>query len=455
MLRVPIVDRKGARERRPEPQEKVSASPRLGRPSQPAPAEPSHQRETSRPRELPRPHEPSHVSEPPRVSDHAARLRSEPIAAAEPHPLDRVLLVLTLMLVGVGVVMVYSSSTVIGAARFHSAGFFMLRQVVYTAIGLIVFAAAARVPVDVVRRSGPILLGVGLVLLIAVLTTQSARNGARRWIDVFGLVSFQPSELVKFAVVLFLADRLARQQERLASFAHGLVPHLVILAVLLGLIVLEPNLSTAVAIALIAGVLMICAQVRVRHLFLLLLIAAPLIALLILMEPYRVVRLVGFLPIMDRADPTTYQIQQGFVALGSGGLFGRGLGRSLQKFYFLPEPYTDSIYPIIGEEFGLVGTLAVLGLYAAFGWRGVQIARRQATLYRLLLAVGLTASVMVYAALNIAVMTGLLPATGLPLPFISYGGSALLFNLTATGLLLGLSRERRVERAGFERTVTS
>lgn len=360
-------------------------------------------------------------------------------------PTDWTLLLVTLMLVGIGMVMVYSSSTAIGAAKFGGSGFFMVRQAMRAAVGLgLLWMAAYRLPVDRLRRLSPILLLIGTALLLVPLVGNTTYRGASRWLHLFG-VTFQPSELVKFVLILFLADRLARQQDRLASFVHGLLPHLVILVVVLGLIVVEPDLSTTVAIALIAGAIMLAARVRTRHLLVLAFAAGGIVALLIMAESYRMSRLTGFMGLFGTAHSPSYQIQQGFVALGSGGVIGRGLGRSLQKYFFLPEPYTDSIFPIIGEEFGLVGTLTVVALYGVFGWRGVRVARQQATLFRFLLAVGITANVMVYASLNTAVMTGLLPATGLPLPFISYGGSAMVLNLAATGVLAALSRQRRAD----------
>jgi len=338
-------------------------------------------------------------------------------------------------------VMVYSSSTVIAATRFDSPTFFMVRQLVRAGFGMLLLVAAMRAPVEFLQKHKLFLVTVAFALLLVPHVLAIAHKGGKSWIAYRG-ASFQPSELMKLALVVLLADRLARQQERLSSFANGLVPHLVLVSIPLGIIVAEPDLGTAVATACMIGVVMVAAQVRVRHLILLVLAAGAVMALLIWVEPYRLKRLV-----------VGYQIEQGFVAFGSGGVLGRGLGRSLQKFFFLPEPYTDSIFPIIGEEFGLIGTLGVLALFILFGWRGAQIARRQPTLFRFLLAVGLTANVMVYAALNIAVTTGLIPTTGLPLPFISYGGSALVLNLGLVGILLNLSRQHRVEgtEASFRR----
>lgn len=364
----------------------------------------------------------------------ADQTREEQVQASI-QTVDWTLLGVAVALLGIGAVMVYSSSTVIAATKFDSPTFFMTRQLVRTALGLGLLVAAVRMPVEFLRRYKLLLVGGAFFLLLVPQLAGVAYKGAKSWISVPG-ASFQPSELMKLALIVFLADRLARQQAQLSRFRDGVLPYLVFISIPLGLIVIEPDLGTAVAIALIIGAIMVAAQVRMRHLMVLAMAATTLVALLIWIAPYR----------LKRLEPG-YQIQQGFVALGSGGIFGRGLGKSLQKFFFLPEPYTDSIFPIIGEEFGLMGTVVVLVLFAVFGWRGVRIARHQPTLFGFLLAVGLTANVMVYAALNIAMTTGLIPATGLPLPFISYGGSALVLHLGATGVLLNLSRFHRVKEA--------
>jgi len=389
-----------------------------------------------------------HQRERPNVSSRGVAVE-KPVRYTRSH-YDHVLAAVVFLLIGIGTVMVYSSSTVIGAAKFGSTGFFMVRHAIHLVAGLVAFAVAYRLPFDKLRSIAPVILLVAFILLVVPLVAGPTHKGAQRWITLFGF-SFQPSEVAKFALIVFLADRLSRQQDRLRSFAQGLLPHLAIIALVLGLIIAEPDLSTSVAIALIVGVMMFAAQVRVRHLLVLAIVLGVLVAILIVAEPYRMARLTGYLSGESGSSPS-YQIQQGFVAMGSGGVFGRGLGQSLQKYFFLPEPYTDSIFPIIGEEFGLIGTIGILALFGLFGWRAIEVIRHQPTLYRFLLGVGLTANVMVYATLNMAVMTGLLPATGLPLPFISYGGTALAINLAAVGLLLNLSRgiSATVEAHGTE-----
>ncbi|HQK23326.1 MAG TPA: FtsW/RodA/SpoVE family cell cycle protein, partial [Candidatus Latescibacteria bacterium] len=290
---------------------------------------------------------------------------------------------------------------------------------------------------DRVRKYFPYFAFASFSLLLLPALFSVAYKGARSWVNLLGL-TLQPSEIVKFALILYLADRLTKHQERLESLKDGVLPLIGLICIPLGIIVLEPDVGTAVAMAAVFGVMMFVANIRMRHILPLMGAVALAVYVLIIIEPYRLKRL-----------EAGYQIQQGFVAMGSGGLLGRGLGRSIQKYFFLPEPYTDSILPIIGEEFGFIGTVAVVLLFCLFGWRGLRIAYQQPTLFRFLLATGLTANILMYALLNMGVMTALMPTTGLPLPFISYGGSSLVLNLAGTGLLLNLSRQRRL-REGEE-----
>jgi len=362
---------------------------------------------------------------------------AEQALASSSQPLDVILLAVTVMIVGFGATMVYSSSSVIAAEKFGGPAHFMVRQVTRAVLGFLCLLAALFIPVDRVRKYFPHLAFASFSLLLLPALFSVAYKGARSWVNLLG-VTLQPSEIVKFALILYLADRLTKHQERLESLKDGVLPLIGLICIPLGIIVLEPDVGTAVAMASVFGVMMFVANIRMRHILPLMGAVALAVYVLIIIEPYRLKRL-----------EAGYQIQQGFVAMGSGGLLGRGLGRSIQKYFFLPEPYTDSILPVIGEEFGFIGTVAVVLLFCLFGWRGLRIAYQQATLFRFLLATGLTANILMYALLNMAVMTALLPTTGLPLPFISYGGSSLVLNLAGTGLLLNLSRQRRL-REGEE-----
>ncbi len=379
--------------------------------------------------------------------------RPRQVAGQQP-PLDYTLLGVTLVLTGVGAVMIYSASSVLAASKYESSTFFLVRHLVRVALGLGLLWAATHVRAEWIRKfSVPMLVAaVGLLVVLLVMKAvdpSGAAKGAYRWLRLPG-VSFQPTELVKFAFIFFLADRLASQQGELSDFKRIVAPHFVLLGTALLLIVLQPDLSTAVAIALISGVIMLAAGLRIRHAAFLLAVMTAAVTALINLEPYRIRRILDFWllsKLRGTEEQLSYQIWQGFVALGSGGLFGRGPGHSLQKYFFLPEPHTDSVFPILGEELGLIGTLGVVILFGVLGRQGLRIAARQQKLYCFLVAVGLTANIMIYATLNISVMLGLVPATGLPLPFLSYGGSAMLFNLGSVGLLLSLGRYAAEERA--------
>jgi cell division protein FtsW len=356
----------------------------------------------------------------------------QPGVAVE-QPIDWLLLSVTVIIVGFGATMVYSSSTVIAAAKFDGPMFFMTRQVIRALIGCGLLAGACWLPLESARKYSRYVLIAALLFLLVPAMLSVATKGAKSWVHLLG-VTFQPSEFVKLTLIFYLADRLSQHQERLASLKDGVLPHVAMLCVPLGLIVLEPDVGTAVAMASVFGVMMFAANVRIRHLLLLLASAAAVVVILILIEPYRMKRI-----------EAGYQIKQGLVAFGSGGISGRGLGRSLQKFFFLPEPYTDSIFPIIGEEFGFIGTVSIIVLFLVFAWRGLRIAYQQPSLFRFLLATGLTANILMYALLNMLVVTAIIPATGLPLPFISYGGSSLILNLASVGFLLNMSGTRRLD----------
>ena len=368
-------------------------------------------------------------------------------SAKQMQSFDYILLAVVLVLTGMGTVMVYSSSSVLAAARFEDASFYLLRHVSRVIVGIAAMYGATRLPIRTIGRisGGLMVVSIGLLVVLLVMKLvdpSGAAKGAYRWIRLPGF-SFQPSEFARLAFLFFLASMLSKQQKRLADFKQGVLPHVVILGIVLGLIVAQPDLSTAVAIAVTAGIVLLAAGMRIRHALLLGGVMIGAVVVLTWIEPYRMRRVTDFwlLSLLSGEESQmSYQIRQGFVAMGSGGIFGRGLGQSLQKYFFLPEPHTDSVFAIVGEEFGILGTLTIVALFAVLGRQGYRIAVRQTELFPYLLAVGLTAGIMVYGTLNICVMLGLVPATGLPLPFMSYGGSAIVFNLFSVGLLLNLSR---------------
>ena len=349
-------------------------------------------------------------------------------------------LLISLVLVGLGIVMVYSSSSVLASVRFADSSFFLERQIIRAAIGLIIMFALMCVPLGVWARIATLLLLVGLGSLVLVMIF--GQGPAQRWLPLPAVLSgfsFQPSEFVKLALVLYLADVLVRKENLMRDFKTGLVPRLLVIALVLGLIALQPDLGTAIAVGIIAFVMLWVGGARSLHLVYTGLAALPVIALSLYFSPYQLQRILSFL-YGDDTRGADYQISQSLLALGSGGGIGVGLGDSMQKQQFLPEPHTDFVFALIGEELGLAGTFSVIGLFVALAIHGFRIARQAPTHHGFLVATGITVMISVYAILNIGVVTGMLPTTGLPLPFISYGGSSLLWNLSGIGILAGVAR---------------
>lgn len=356
-------------------------------------------------------------------------------------PSDRFLLVVTLILVGVGIVMIYSASAIRAQERFGDPTFFLKKQLVYAVLGLLAMAWAVGRDLKTFQRLTPILfLGSLLLLLLVLVPHVGIRiNGARRWIRFFGL-SFQPAELGKLAVILFLASYFARRQDRLGSFLDGFLPPLFMTGLVAGLIIIQPNFGTAAILLFVAGLLFFVGGARIGHLLATAVAALPALLFLALQSSHGRTRLLALVDPARVSAKATYQLVQSFYALGPGGLLGRGLGDSMQKLFFLPEPHTDFIFAIVGEEMGFVGAMLVVALYALFLWRGTRAALRAGDPYASYLAMGITGLVVGQAALNIAVVSGLLPTTGVPLPFVSFGGSSLTLTLFGAGVLLNVSR---------------
>ena len=344
-------------------------------------------------------------------------------------------------LVSVGVVMVYSASAIIAADRFRDPYFFLKKQLFWAVLGFGCLWAAMTLNYRILERIMLPLLVVSLVLLVLVLVPPFSQeiNGTRRWFR-WGPVSFQPAELAKFSLVVYLAHFLTRRREVVESFWLGLLPPLLVAGSMAGLVLLQPDLGSSLTLVVLVFCLLFLAGGRVRQMTLVAASALPLLAVAIYMAPYRLKRIMTFLD--PWADPrgSGFQIIQSYLALGSGGLFGRGLGESKQKLFYLPEPYTDFIFAVLGEELGLLGAVSVIGLFGLLIWRGIRIGLGAPDPFGALLALGLTALLACQTLVNLGVVTGALPTKGLPLPFISSGGSALLMALFSTGVLLNISQ---------------
>ncbi|HEY2162284.1 MAG TPA: putative lipid II flippase FtsW [Solirubrobacteraceae bacterium] len=381
----------------------------------------------------------------PTAGDARGRQRASAKRAAPPLE-HRMLLTATLCLLAFGAVMVYSASSPLGVLSGHSGtgtGQFF-RYLIFGAIGLVGMQVLSRHGVTLFQRrlvSMLLLASFALLLLVLVPGFGVQVNGARRWFAA-GPIQFQPSELMKLALVLYVARYLAEHPKRMRGFKEAIAPIAVVAGPACLLIVVEPDLGTALVIAFTVGMLLIAGGMAKRHLALLAAIAVGLTGVLAIAQPYQRSRLTSFLHpcSAETKSGAGYQSCQGQIALGSGGLFGVGLGRSVQKTFYLPEAQTDFILAVIGEELGVMGILGVVFLYGMIAYAGLRTARRAAGRYAKLLATGLTALILCQGLLNIFVVLGLAPLTGVPLPFISYAPTNLCIMLGAVGLLLNIAR---------------
>ena len=363
---------------------------------------------------------------------------------------DRALLLAVGALTAFGLIMVFSASEVQGWLWFHNPAYYFEHQLVWLALGLVLLFAAARIDYHRLRPLAWPLGVVTVVLMVLVLLPHFGVevNGARRWLRL-GPLQMQPAELAKIAAIVFMALWLERHRDRLSSLENGVVPFLALLGFTILLVILERDLGTTLIVAGILLAQFLVAGGRKRHVLLLALITALCVYLFIRMEPYRLHRILAFVDPWSDPLNTGFQAIQSVVALGSGGFAGLGLGHSIQKYQWLPFAHTDFIFAIVGEETGLLGTSAVLALFGLFAYRGYRVALKAPDAFGSLLACGVTTWIALQALINIAAVTVTLPTTGIPLPFISYGGSSLAITLLAVGILLNVSTQS--EKVGWIR----
>ncbi|HWI52068.1 MAG TPA: stage V sporulation protein E [Symbiobacteriaceae bacterium] len=357
---------------------------------------------------------------------------------------DYTLITIVALLLSIGLVMVYSSSTVMAEVDFHNPFHFFQRQAMWAVVGLLSMWFFASIPPWTWQKyARPIVLVVIVLLVLVVIPGIGIyRLGARRWLGA-GPLQFQPSEFAKFAFIMFLADYLSRNPREIRSFWRGLLPALLLLGLFFGLIMLEPDLGTSLTLGGTAFLMLFAGGAELMHLGGLGFMGALGVLGLAFIDAERWSRITTFLnPWSDPSD-SGYQIIQALLAFGSGGLFGVGLGRSRTKHFYLPERHTDMIFAVLGEELGFLGAAMVLLLFFAFAWRGYRIAVQAPDRFTSLLAAGVTSLITLQAAMNIAVVTASIPSTGIPLPFLSYGGTSLLITLSGVGILLGVSRYSR------------
>lgn len=338
-----------------------------------------------------------------------------------------------------GWVMVYSSSALVAELRHQDQFYFLKRQILWSVIGLVAFLISAKVPLSFWQKNSRGFYAVVIASLILVLFVGPTISGARRWIKFPGF-GFQPSELAKLALVIVAADYMDRRQSRLKDFKKGLMPLLALIGAGIGLIVIEPDLGTPILMCGVLASMMILGGVKWAHLAGLSLATVPLIAVAILTVSYRLKRFFAYLDPWSDAQGKGFQLVQSLLAMGSGGFFGRGLGESRLKMGSLPDCHTDFVFAILGEELGLLGTLACAALFLGLCMRGLRIARRAPDLFSRLVAAGISLTIGFQALINMGVAAGLFPTKGMPLPFISFGGSSLVMTMLSVGILASVSR---------------
>lgn len=366
--------------------------------------------------------------------------------------LDYVLIAAVLFLSSFGLLMVYSAGYPLGYIKYDNGSYFFMKQLQWLLIGFIFFGAAAFFPYKAYGKVIRFLVKFAFLLLILVLLPMIGveKNNSQRWIHV-GSIIIQPSEAVKLVMVIYFACVYAKKQRYIANFRKGVMPPLLILAAVFFLILKQPDLGTAVSILLSCGAILLCAGIRKRHLLLLGTMAGTGIAYFAITAPYRMRRLTSFSNPFQDENGDGYQLINSYLAIDSGGFWGNGLGKSVQKLGFLPEAHTDFIMAVVIEELGAVGLLMMIGAYLLMMFRGVRIAVQINDPFGKLLAIGLTFQIMIQALFNLGAVFGLLPITGIPLPFVSYGGSSLLFMLISAGILVNLSShvKRRNKREAY------
>ena len=357
------------------------------------------------------------------------------------NPIDFTLLITILLLLSIGLIMLLSASSPSALSESGSSYSYFFRQAIFAVAGLFMMWVISNIDYRFYQKFYKHAWWIALILLALVLIAGRTINGAKRWIYFTETLSIQPSELVKMLMIIFYAGILVKNRDELNKYGKGFIKHILMLAPIIGLLLLEPHFSASIVIIGICSIMMIIAGCKFWHFLATgLAVGVPAIVALVAFSPYRLQRVVTFLDPWKDATGDGWQVIQSLYAIGSGGLFGAGLGESKQKFLYIPEPHNDFIFSILGEELGFIGCAIVLILFAVFIWRGVLIAMKAPDMFGSLLAIGITALVGIQVIINVAVVTSSMPATGMPLPFFSYGGTALFILLCEMGVLLNISR---------------
>lgn len=353
---------------------------------------------------------------------------------------DMHLLFPVLFLVGIGVVMVYSASSALALKKFGTDYYFLKKQAGFALAGIVALVVCRHFPYTLFRSLTYPLLVFSLLLLVAIHLSGFgySAGGSTRWLRIGGFV-FQPSEFARFALVIFLAYSMSKKRDHIRDFTIGFLPHVMVLSIFTALIFMQPDFGSVVILGAVTWIMLFVGGVRVLHLLSSLLVILPLAYIFMSSAEYRVKRIMSFLNPWQYPADEGYQIIHSMMAFGTGGLWGTGVGKGYQKLFYLPEPHTDFIFSVIGEELGLLGVLLILGLYLMILCRGIGIARRSKNFFATFLAMGLTLSIIIQVCVNMGVALGLLPTKGLTLPFLSYGGTSLLINMASIGILLNIN----------------
>jgi cell division protein FtsW len=371
------------------------------------------------------------------MNEHKRQLQRTVMAAMT---YDFKLLFPVLLLAGIGIVMVYSSSSALALKKFGSDYYFLKKQAIYALAGVMALVAARHFPYRYLKLMAYPLMVLSLGLLVATLFSGFGlkAGGATRWLRLAGL-TFQPSELARFALVIYLAYSMNRKADKLRDFFVGFLPHVMVLCVFTALIFLQPDFGSVAIMFAVTWIMLFVGGVRFSHLVSVFILAMPAGYYFLTTEQYRVKRLLSFVNPWEYPSTEGYQIIHSLMAFGTGGLWGTGVGKGYQKLFYLPEPHTDFVFSVIGEELGLIGVLAILFLYGMILWRGLAIASRAKDAFASFVAMGLTVAISLQVVINMGVALALLPTKGLTLPFLSYGGSSLLVNMAAVGVLMNIS----------------
>lgn len=357
-------------------------------------------------------------------------------------PFDTMLFIAILILLGFGVIMILSASSHLADLSYGSPYYFFIRQIIWAALGVAVMLFVSKIDYRIYKKFHVAIYVVSIVLLILPLIpgiSSGEIRGAKRWINL-GFMDFQPSEFAKLAIILFLSAKLADNHKKLKKFWGGFVLNYIWVGIICALLYLEPHYSALALIFIISTIIMFVAGAKIKHFLLCISAVLPLGIFGIFISNYRLERIFGFLDPWSDPTGSGWQVIKSLYAIGSGGIFGLGLGKSRQKYLYLPDAHNDFILAIVGEELGLIGMIGVMLLFLILIWRGIIIATKAKDMFASLVATGITMLVAIQILLNIAIVTGWFPVTGMPVPFLSYGGTSMLVFCTMMGILLNISR---------------